>query len=101
MYSILIQKVKPSIAFVGCFIGAVLGSATVFDLGGDYNQLQQLLIALICYSLLKYVDYIDNPKRKYFWAFITGIIGGLMFLTKQPLVLASGVCFMIMLIIFG
>jgi len=100
MYSILIQKVKPSIAFVGCFIGAVLGSATVFDLGGDYNQLQQLLIALICYSLLKYVDYIDNPKRKYFWAFITGIIGGLMFLTKQPLVLASGVCFMIMLIIF-
>lgn len=100
MYFILTKRIKPRIAFIGCFMGAVFGSATVFDLGGDYNQLQQLLIALICYSLIKYVDNIEISKKKYFWCFITGIIGGLMFLTKQPLVLASVFSFGFMIIIF-
>ncbi|WP_304728652.1 hypothetical protein [Dubosiella newyorkensis] len=98
MYYLLIKKVKPSIAFVGCFMGAVFGSATVFDLGGDYNQLQQLLIALIAYTLIKYIENIKIPKKKYGWCIATGIIGGLMFLTKQPLVLASLVCFGIMMV---
>lgn len=94
MYSLISKKVDPFIASVGCFIGAVLASANVYDLVGDYNQTVQLFAALLCVLVLKYVSCFDDLKKRCRVMFLIGICGGCMFLSKQTIVVAAALVFM-------
>lgn len=100
MYMLLLKRVHPYIACIGCFGSAAIYSANVYAITGDYNQTCQLLIALLCVFIFQYIDNIDNKKRKFFWLFLSGICGGLMFLCKQTVVWASACCFAILMIVF-
>lgn len=93
MYKLISEKVRSEIALTGCFIAVIMVSANVYDVGGDYNQTNQLLIVILCIILNKYVENIDSLYIKIKWLFCAGICGGCMFLTKQPLVLANLIVF--------
>lgn len=93
MYHLISKKVEPFIACVGSFLGAVLASACGYDLVGDYNQTMQLLVVLLCIIVIKYVENIDNLKVKWKWMFLAGVCGGLMFLSKQTIIVSSGITF--------
>lgn len=103
MYFLTIKKVKPYYAFITCFLAIVLFSANVYDLGGDYNQQIQLLSIVICWMFFKYADSIfqDAAKKKYLYIGIVGFIGGLMFLTKQTIFMASVIVFSILFLFFS
>lgn len=66
--------------------------------GGDYNQTNQLMIALLCVIMQKYVRNIDDKNKKKKWIFAAGVCGSCMLLTKQPLVLANAIVFAIFLL---
>ncbi len=101
VYYMISKRVHPVMAFISGILSTVLLSANVYDLCGDYNQTQQFLVILMGYVLLKYVDSVkNNGSKKYLWTTFVGIIGGLMFLQKQTVVLASVVLFGILLVIF-
>lgn len=93
MFRLISKKVDPFISFVGCFLGAIMASANVYDLVGDYNQTVQLLAALLCVFVTKYAQNFDNIKKRCLWMFLIGICGGCMFLSKQTIVLASAIVF--------
>lgn len=93
MYKLISKKVDPFISFVGCFLAAIMASANVYDLVGDYNQTVQLLTALLCLFVSKYAENFDNIKKRCFWMFLIGICGGCMFLSKQTIVLAAAIVF--------
>lgn len=99
MYSLISKKVNPFIASIGCFIGAVLASANVYDLVGDYNQTVQLFAALLCVLVLKYTECFDNLKKRCRIMVLIGICGGCMFLSKQTIVVATAFVF-VSLILF-
>ena len=60
MYKLISEKVRSEIALTGCFIAVIMVSANVYDVGGDYNQTNQLLIVILCIILNKYVENIDS-----------------------------------------
>lgn len=93
MYSIIVKRIDPFIACIGSFLGAVLASASGYDLVGDYNQTMQLLVVLLCIIVIQYVKNIDNLKVKWKWMFLAGVCGGLMFLSKQTIIVSSGITF--------
>jgi len=100
VYYLLIKRVEPTIALFGCMITTLLLSANVYDLVGDYNQTQQLLFVLMCWTLFKYADYTDaNNAKRYIWTFVAGAIGGLMFLQKQTGAVAGFVSYGLLLLI--
>ncbi len=101
IYYIISKRVHPIIAFLSGILSTILLSANVYDLCGDYNQTQQFLVILMGYILLKYVDSVkNNSSKKYVWTTIVGAIGGLMFLQKQTVVLASAIIFGLLLVVF-
>lgn len=100
MYSVISKKVNPFIASIGCFIAAVLASANVYDLVGDYNQTVQLFAVLLCVLVLKYVDNFDNLKKRCQVMFLIGICGGCMFLSKQTIVVAAAIIFSALILFF-
>lgn len=101
VYYMISKRVHPVMAFISGILSTVLLSANVYDLCGDYNQTQQFLVILMGYVLLKYVDSVkDNSSKKYLWTTFVGIIGGLMFLQKQTVVLASVLVLALLLLIF-
>ena len=94
VYYVISKRVHPIVAFLGGILSTILLSANVYDLCGDYNQTQQFLVILMGFVLLKYVDAVKNESsKKYLWTTIAGAIGGLMFLQKQTVVLASFIVF--------
>ncbi len=97
-YSILAKRIKPSIACYTGMITCVLQAANVHDLCGDYNQSNQLIIMIVALLLLKYYENIEDKKR-YRYAFLIGICGGIMFLMKQPLVLAAVLAYLILFLL--
>lgn len=96
MYKIINKKLSRYISAIICFCGTIMASGNVYDLVGDYNQTVQLLIVLLIFFLLKYFG--DESKNKK-WLFLSGIIGGLMFGTKQTVILASAIVFTLLFII--
>ena len=99
MYFILQKRISPYIAGIGCFLTCILESASLYDLGGDYNQGSQLWIVLICSLLLKYVDFSKkkNEKYKFLCTIGIGFCGGITVLIKQPLALACGITYLLLL----
>lgn len=93
MYKLLNRKIASELAAIISFLGAIIASGNIYDLNGDYNQTVQLLIVLLSCFLIKYFD-----TRKYKWLFVSGIVGGLMFGTKQTIVLSSAIVFALMFI---
>ena len=102
VYYVVSKRVNYRIAFLSGILSTVLLSANVYDLCGDYNQTQQVLVILMGIVLLKYVDAVknNNINKKYIWITLSGVIGGLMFLQKQTIVLSSFLVFGFLLIIF-
>lgn len=97
LYWMMIKRVNPWIAATGCFLGSVLMCANNYFLSGDYNTSVEILAVLICFALFMYHENIEKESvKKYAWATAVGLIGGLMFLIKQTIFLAS----VIVLIIF-
>lgn len=93
MFGIVSKKVHPFVSFIGSFLSAILASANVYDLGGDYNQTVQLLVVLLCVLVLNYSKNFDNLKKRCFWMFLIGVCGGCMFLSKQTIVFSSALVF--------
>lgn len=93
MYTLISKRINPFLACVGSFMGAVLAVASGYDLVGDYNQTMQLLVVILCIIVIKYVENIDNLKVKWKWMFLAGVCGGCMFLSKQTIIVSSGITF--------
>lgn len=100
LYKLMTKWFQPRYVWIACLAGACLGSASVYDLCGDYNQTQTLFIVLLAYLVSKFLDqdgaekgvYKFRNKRKYI--FFSGILLSLMLLLKQSLGLAAIiVCF--------
>lgn len=103
LYILISKRINKYIAFIGSLFTVVLASATVYDTGGDYNQTTQLLIVLIVMSLSNYSEQLNNginKKVRFIWAFIVGVIGGLMFLEKQTVAVACAISFFLLFLIF-
>lgn len=99
MYFMVSKKVHPFIASIGSFLAAILASANVYDLVGDYNQTVQLLVVMLCILVSKYSECFDDVKRRCKWMFLIGICGGCMFLSKQTIVFASAASFALFVLI--
>lgn len=97
IYNLVSKKFSYYISAIICFIATVLASANVYDLVGDFNQTVQLLIIVLVYCVIGYYKSDDNKKRNVYGIAI-GIVGGLMFCTKQTVVVASGIVFMLIVI---
>lgn len=100
IYTLISKKVNPFISFIGSFLGAIMASANVYDLGGDYNQTVQTLTVFLCIFVLKYTENFDNVKKRCFWMFLIGICGGCMFLSKQTIVVACAIIFVGLIFLF-
>ena len=62
IYKILINNMKPFYALLVSLLGCFIGSGCCYDLCGDYNQTEVLTALLLGLSLIKYIQYPDNPK---------------------------------------
>ncbi len=93
MYKQISKKVDPFISAVGSILATVLASASGYDLVGDYNQTMQLLVVLLCLCVIKYTENLDCLNKKWKWIFLAGIIGGCLFLSKQTIIVSSGIVF--------
>lgn len=94
MYWLLVKQFQkdPFICSVfGCIL-SIFYSATIYDLIGDYNQTAQFLIMLVCVLFVLYYRNIHKAER-FKYVFLIGIIGGLMFLQKQTVFLATLIVF--------
>lgn len=101
VYALMLRRIKPVYAAIGGFITALFASANVYDLVGDYNQTVQLMIVILIFMVLKYVDVIDDIASKRKWAFVIGILGGCMFFYKQTVGVACGIAFGVLLILLA
>ncbi len=93
LYCMICHKVSPYIASVACFAAAVLGAATVHDVIGDYNQTNLVHIVFLIFFMSRYVAAQNSIRRRKVWMFLSGLCGGVMLLSKQPVVLASAMSF--------
>lgn len=101
LYWMMIKRVKPWIAAAGCFFGSFLMCANNYFLSGDYNTSVEILAVLICFTLFMYHEHINEEGfKKYAWATAIGLVGGLMFLTKQTIFLASVITIFVLYIFF-
>lgn len=102
-YNILCKIAKPRYVAIGTIIGALMFSATVYDLIGDYNQTALLINLILTKIYLKYVEVAKDGKdlkREQKYLFWGGIIIGLSFLHKQTIFLAQCIVFFIILTIY-
>ena len=81
-----------------CF-SAILCTADDFDFFGDYNQNVALLTVIITFFAIEFI-HSKEKKIKLKNLFISGIVLGLMLLTKQTILIACGLVFMFLLILF-
>lgn len=91
LYRVLCHACEPFYAGLLSFIGIITSTATVYDLGGDYNQSCDLIIILICNVLVSYINYFhfSNEKKEKKHLFLLGFLLGLAFLLKQTVFVAS------------
>lgn len=98
-YLLLTKVAKPRYAWIASFLGIILATATVYDLGGDYNQTCDLALILLCWSLVNWAtSFHNNEERKEKrWLFLAGFIIGLSFLLKQTIFAAEVILFFVLL----
>ncbi len=100
IYHVLVKKIKPLYSFIIVATASMAATSCCYDLIGDYNQTEVLLSLILGLTLLKYTEEIKSNNVSFKWQFLAGFIGGLMFLSKQPVVLANFIVYAIILIIF-
>lgn len=100
LYKLLTKWIAPSFAWIACLTGLCVYTAVVWDLGGDYNQTQTLLVLLLIYSIVwffeKDADSKQNGIIRYRYIALAGCILALTVLLKQSL----GVATIIMSLLF-
>ena len=99
LYKLLTKWFPPRYAWLACLTGACLGAASEYDLVGDYNQTQSLLIIVLSYVIVLFLEKdADSHKKgfaKYKYIFVAGVLLSIMLLLKQSLGLAAAiVCFL-------
>lgn len=100
MYHLVNKKLSCFLSAVVCFLGAIVSSANVYDLVGDYNQTVQLLIVLLVYCVVHYFDA-DNDRSKCKWMLLAGVVGGCMVAVKQTVAVASVIVFGLLFLILA
>lgn len=91
LYKLLTKWFQPRYAWFACLTTSILRTATVFDLGGDYNQTQTLLAVLLIYAVVWFLEKSGdvNGIMHYKYIFLAGIILSSMVLLKQSSGLAA------------
>lgn len=83
--------------WISCLASSVIGTATVYDLVGDYNQTAELLFVVVgCFVLLFFES--NEAKRRGRLIFLAGTCTGLLFLMKQSSGLGAILVFSVALI---
>mgnify|MGYP003293988613 FL=1 len=95
IYHVLVKKIKPLYSFIIVATASMAATSCCYDLIGDYNQTEVLLSLILGLTLLKYTEEIKSNNVSFKWQFLAGFIGGLMFLSKQPVVLANFIVYAI------
>ncbi|MCD7716294.1 MAG: glycosyltransferase family 39 protein [Lachnospiraceae bacterium] len=95
---LLCRYYKPLYAFIACSFASVLGTASVYDLFGDYNQTVVLLAVCLVYCAVAFADA-SSEKDKCRKLIKAGVVLGLMFLCKQTIFVAAVFTFFIVLAI--
>lgn len=100
LYRLMTKWFRPRFVWIACLTGVCLGSSAVYDLCGDYNQTETLLIVLLAYSASAFLEQDSAKKGVYKFrnkcrcTFDSGILLAIMLLLKQNLGLAAViVCF--------
>lgn len=89
MFRLLCRYFNQYAAFAACAFSAILCTASVYDLFGDYNQTVPFLSVLLLYCVLGFTEAADKKAAgKYLFA--AGAMLGLLFLNKQTIFVAGG-----------
>lgn len=91
LYELLCKVAKPFYACLGSFMGILLYTATVYDLCGDYNQTTDLILIILGFLILDYLNYLhdSNSTKQYRCLLGIGIVLGLALLIKQTVFVAA------------
>lgn len=100
IYWLLSKYFKPQYVLIGTYAGAILGTAVVYDLMGDYNQTSELFIVFLCWLVIKYVES-NTQKERYLSLFFVGFVIALTFLLKQSSGLAAGIIYSITFCVYS
>ena len=89
MFRLLCRYFNRYAAFAACAFSAILCTASVYDLFGDYNQTIPFLSVLLLYCVLGFAEAADKKAAgKYLFA--AGAMLGLLFLNKQTIFCSCG-----------
>lgn len=99
MFRLLCRYFNRYAAFAACAFSAILCTASVYDLFGDYNQTIPFLSVLLLYCVLGFAEAADKKAAgKYLFA--AGAMLGLLFLNKQTIFAAAGVIYLLALSVY-
>lgn len=99
MFRLLCRYFNRYAAFAACAFSAILCTASVYDLFGDYNQTIPFLSVLLLYCVLGFAEAADKKAAgKYLFA--AGAMLGLLFLNKQTIFAAAGVSYLLALSVY-
>ena len=82
IFLLLSKYFKTQYAFLATFAGAVLGTAVVYDLMGDYNQTSELFVVLLIILVTQYIEQ-KTAKMRCVLLFFIGFSISLLFFLKQ------------------
>lgn len=102
-YKLLCKVAKPRYACIGVVLGAIFHAATVYDIVGDYNQTSLLLVLLLAWIYLKFIETSNDEKtnkKQYKYLLLGGVLLGISFLHKQTIFLAECIIFFTVLTIY-
>ncbi len=88
VFFLLCRYFKSSSAFLGCALGSILATASVYDLFGDYNQTVALLSIILIYCATGFAKT-ELIKKKCKYMVYAGCIIALLFLNKQTIFLST------------
>lgn len=99
MFRLLCRYFNQYAAFAACAFSAILCTASVYDLFGDYNQTVPFLSVLLLYCVLGFTEAADKKAAgKYLFA--AGAMLGLLFLNKQTIFVAGGGIYLLALSVY-
>lgn len=104
LYKLMTKWFAPRISWIVVLTGVCLGSSSVYDLCGDYNQTQTMFIVLLAYLVAGFLEQ-DGEGSKAFrrrmgLLFVSGVFLSLMTLLKQSLGLAAVLFSFLFLVIY-
>ena len=87
LYKLLCKFVSPICSAIGCICGLFIGMGQIYDLVGDYNQTEILLVILLSYFLVKFFE--STGKNRQRQLFVAGVFLGLIIISKQSTALVA------------